>query len=115
MSLTLKHFDTRLNQWLHTDGEQNNSDSILKEDLDNTLLEFFLPKSEFSFGQMDEYSTANDLKNHPSDHDLLFSSKSRLVYGEPASLEVINSHLAPGNRDVKSKTTYKRHHLCKFK
>ena len=27
----------------------------------------------------------------------------------------INSHLAPGNRDVKSKTTYKRHHLCKFK
>jgi hypothetical protein len=98
MSLTFKHFDTRLNQWLHTDSEQNNSDSILKEDLDNTLLEFFLPKSEFSFGQMDEYSTANDLKNHPSDHDLLFSSKSRLVYGEPASLEVINK-LCPDRKD----------------
>ena len=98
MSLTLKHFDTRLNQWLHTDGEQNNSDSILKEDLNNTLLEFFLPNKEFSFGQMDEYSTAADLKNHPKDHKLLFSSKSRLLYGEPESLEVIDK-LCPDRKD----------------
>lgn len=98
MSLTLKHFDTRLNQWLHTDSNTDNHESVLTEQLDNTLLEFFLPNKQFSFGQMDEYSTATNLENHPDNHRLLFSSKSRLLYGEPESLEVINK-LCPDRKD----------------
>lgn len=98
MSLTLKHFDTRLNQWLHTDSNTDNHESVLTEQLDNTLLEFFLPNKQFSFGQMDEYSTATDLKNHPDGHRLLFSSTSRLLYGEPESLEIINK-LCPDRKD----------------
>ena len=98
MSLTFKHFDTRLNQWLHTDGNKNNPESILKEELNNTLLQFFLQDKRLSFGQMDEHSTANDLKNHPDDHVLLFSSKSRLLYGPPECLEVVEK-LCPDRKD----------------
>ena len=29
MALEFKHFDTRLNQWMHTDGNSKNPDSIL--------------------------------------------------------------------------------------
>lgn len=64
MTLHFKHFDTRLNQWIHTDGDQNNPDSILTEKLDNTLLESYFPDQEFSFGHIDEYSKPEDLQNH---------------------------------------------------
>lgn len=98
MTLTFKHFDTRLNQWLHSDGNTANPDSLIKEELDNTLLEFFLPDKQFSFGQMDDYSTASDLKNHPDGHTLLLSSKSRLLYGPEECLEVIEK-LCPDRKD----------------
>ncbi|MBE9019353.1 hypothetical protein IQ272_25120, partial [Chroococcidiopsidales cyanobacterium LEGE 13417] len=98
MTLKFNHFDTRLNQWLHTDGNTNNPDSVLSEELDNTLLEFFFPDKEFSFGQMDEYSTPEDLKNHPARHVLLFSSKSRLLYGSPECLETVEK-LCPDRKD----------------
>ncbi|MDV2994912.1 MAG: hypothetical protein N4J56_004566 [Chroococcidiopsis sp. SAG 2025] len=98
MTLKFNHFDTRLNQWLHTDGNTNNPDSVLSEELDNTLLEFFFPDKEFSFGQMDEYSTPEDLKNHPDGHVLLFSSQSRLLYGSPECLETIEK-LCPDRKD----------------
>lgn len=98
MTLTFKHFDTRLNQWLHFDGNTNNPDSLVEEKLDNTLLGFFLPEREFSFGQMDEYSTFQDLKNHPDSHQLLLSSKERLLYGSEECLEVINK-LCPDRKD----------------
>lgn len=31
MTIQAKHFDTRLNQWIHADGNTNNPDSLLKE------------------------------------------------------------------------------------
>ncbi|RUS99140.1 hypothetical protein DSM107010_68980 [Chroococcidiopsis cubana SAG 39.79] len=66
--------------------------------MDNTLLEFFLPDRQFSFGQMDEYSTPEDLKNHPSGQVLLFSSQSRLLYGSPECLETVEK-LCPDRKD----------------
>lgn len=98
MSLTLKHFDTRLNNWIYTDGNTSNFDSILTEELENTLLEYFFPDKEFSFGQMDEKSTPEDLKNHPNNHVLLFSSKTRLLYGPEECLEVVEK-LCPDRKD----------------
>ncbi|PSB54361.1 hypothetical protein C7B79_34960, partial [Chroococcidiopsis cubana CCALA 043] len=98
MVLIFNHFDPRLNQWIHTDGNRQNPNSILKEELDNTLLEFFLPDRQFSFGQMDEYSTPEDLKNHPSGQVLLFSSQSRLLYGSPECLETVEK-LCPDRKD----------------
>ncbi|QLE59707.1 hypothetical protein [Nostoc sp. TCL26-01] len=98
MSLEFKHFDTRLNQWIHSDGDKNNPYSILTEKLDNTLLESFLPGKEFSFGHIDEYSKSEDLQNHPEGHTLLLSSKTRLLYGKPECLEVIDK-LCPDRKD----------------
>ena len=80
MTLTFKHFDTRLNQWLHYDNNTTNPESLIKEELDNTLLEFFLPDKQFSFGQIDQYSKPDDLKNHPDGHKLLLASGDRLLY-----------------------------------
>jgi hypothetical protein len=98
MSLEFKHFDTRLNQWIHPDGDNKNPQSILTEKLDNTLLEFYFPGKEFSFGHLDEYSTPENLRNHPDGHTLLLSSKTRLLYGSPECLEVINK-LCPDRKD----------------
>jgi hypothetical protein len=98
MALELKHFDTRLNRWLPNYGSTRDTEPFLTEKLDNTLLEFFLPGQEFSFGQMDEHSTASDLKNHPEEHTLLLSSKSRLLYGSKECLEVIEK-LCPDRKD----------------
>ncbi len=98
MTLTFKHFDTRLNQWLHSDNNTTNPESLIKEDLNNTLLEFFLPDKQFSFGQIDQYSKPDDLKNHPDGHKLLLASGDRLVYGSAECLEVINK-LCPDRKD----------------
>ncbi|MEI2579958.1 hypothetical protein [Scytonema sp. PRP1] len=98
MTLIFKYFDTRLNQWLHTDADTSNPDSILTEELDNTLLEFFFPDKQFSFGQMDEHTKAEDLKNHPDGQILLLSSKTRLLYGPQECLEVIE-RLCPDRKD----------------
>ncbi|MBE9210545.1 hypothetical protein IQ244_29390 [Nostoc sp. LEGE 06077] len=98
MPLQFQHFDTRLNQWIHTDGDNKNPDSILTENLDNTLLEFYFPGQQFSFGHIDEYSKAEDLRNHPDGHTLLLSSKTRLLYGAPECLEVIKK-LCPDRKD----------------
>ncbi|MGH2412490.1 MAG: hypothetical protein ACRDEA_02095, partial [Microcystaceae cyanobacterium] len=99
MTLQCKHFDSRLNEWIHTDGNLNNPDSILAEELDNTLLELYFPGAEFSFGHIDEKTQAEDLYNHPEAHTLLLSSKSRLLYG-PAEccLETIEK-LCPDRKD----------------
>ncbi len=98
MTIQAKHFDTRLNQWIHTDGNTNNPESLLKEEINNTLLEHFFPGVNFSFGHMDEKSTAEQLKNHPEGDVLLLSSKTRLVYGPEECLEKI-SQLCPDNKD----------------
>ncbi|BAZ33724.1 hypothetical protein NIES4074_62380 (plasmid) [Cylindrospermum sp. NIES-4074] len=98
MTLEFKHFDTRLNQWIYTDGDTKNPHSILTEKLDNTLLEFYFPDQQFSFGHIDEHSNAEDLRNHPDGHTLLLSSKTRLLYGQPECLEVINK-LCPDRKD----------------
>ncbi|WP_176727055.1 hypothetical protein [Nostoc sp. KVJ20] len=98
MTLQFKHFDTRINQWIHDDGDKNNPDSILTENIDNTLLESYFPGKEFSFGHIDEYSKPEDLQNHPEGHILLLSSKTRLLYGSPECLEVIDK-LCPDRKD----------------
>jgi hypothetical protein len=98
MTLTFKHFDTRLNQWLHSDNNTANPESLIKEELDNTLVEFFLPDKQFSFGQVDKYSTATDLKNHPNGHKLLLASGSRLLYGSEECQRVIDK-LCPDRKD----------------
>ncbi|MHC5717250.1 MAG: hypothetical protein ACYTX0_35330, partial [Nostoc sp.] len=98
MTIQAKHFDTRLNQWIHTDGNRDNPDSLLKEELNNTLLEHFFPGVNFSFGHMDEKSTAEQLINHPEGHKLLLSSKTRLLYGPEEYLNRIKQ-LCPDNKD----------------
>jgi hypothetical protein len=98
MTLEFKHFNTRLNQWIHTDNNTKNPHSILTEKLDNTLLESYFPNQEFSFGHIDEHSTPSDLKNHPEGHTLLLSSKTRLLYGPPECLEVVEK-LCPDRKD----------------
>ncbi|MDF5727689.1 MAG: putative molybdenum carrier protein [Rhizonema sp. PD38] len=98
MTIQAKHFDTRLNQWIHIDGNTNNHDSLLKEELNNTLLEYFLTEVNFSFGHMDEKSTALQLTNHPDGHKLLLSSKTRLLYGPSECLDTIKQ-LCPDNKD----------------
>jgi hypothetical protein len=98
MTLEFRHFDTRLNQWIHTDGDRENPKSILTEKLDNTLLELYFPGKQFSFGHIDEYSKAEDLKNHPDGHILLLSSKTRLLYGHPECLTGIEK-LCPDRKD----------------
>jgi len=98
MTLEFKHFDTRLNQWIYVNGNTTNTNSILTEKLDNTLLEFFLPERDFSFGQMDEHTSAENLKNHPNGDVLLLSSKTRLLYGSVECLEVIEK-LCPDRKD----------------
>ncbi|MBG1266005.1 hypothetical protein, partial [Nostoc sp. WHI] len=94
MTLEIKHFDPRLNQWIYTDERK----TILTENLSNTLLEFYFPDKKFSFGHSDEYSTDEDLKNHPDGHILLLSSKTRLLYGEKECLETIQK-ICPDSKD----------------
>jgi hypothetical protein len=94
MTLELKHFDPRLNQWIYTDDRR----TILTEKLSNTLLESYFPDKEFSFGHSDEYSTDEDLKNHPDGHILLLSSKTRLLYGEKECLKTIQK-ICPDSKD----------------
>ncbi|MDZ8259002.1 hypothetical protein [Nostoc sp. ChiQUE01b] len=98
MTLELKHFDPRLNQWIYIDDNKTNSQSILTEKLSNTLLEFYFPDKEFSFGHSDEYSTAEELKNHPDGQILLLSSKTRLLYGDKECLETIQK-ICPDSKD----------------
>ncbi|MDZ7965861.1 MAG: hypothetical protein RM368_12935 [Nostoc sp. DedSLP03] len=98
MALELKHFDPRLNQWIYIDDNKTSSQSILTEKLSNTLLEFYFPGKEFSFGHSDEYSTAEELKNHPDGHILLLSSKTRLLYGDKECLETIQK-ICPDSKD----------------
>ncbi|MHC5746437.1 MAG: hypothetical protein ACYTXT_32000 [Nostoc sp.] len=98
MTIQAKHFDTRLNQWIHTDGNTVNPDSLLKEELNNTLIEHFFPGANFSFGHMDEKSTVEQLINHPEAHKLLLSSKTRLLYGPEECLDRIKQ-LCPDNKD----------------
>ncbi|MBW4557896.1 MAG: hypothetical protein KME59_18545 [Trichormus sp. ATA11-4-KO1] len=98
MTLKLKHCDARLNQWIHIDGDNKNPESILTEELDNTLLESYFPNKDFSFGYADEYSKPDDLRNHPDGHILLLSSKTRLLYGPSECLEVIEK-LCPDRKD----------------
>jgi len=98
MTLTFKHFDTRLNQWLHSDNNTANPESLIKEELDNTLLEFFLPDKQFSFGQIDQYSKPDDLKHHPDGHKLLLASGDRLLYGSEKCQEIIDK-LCPDRKD----------------
>lgn len=98
MTIQAKHFDTRLNQCIHTDGNTNNPDSLLNEELNNTLLEYFFPGVNFSFGHMDEKSTVEQLINHPEGHKLLLSSKTRLLYGPEECLDRIKQ-LCPDNKD----------------
>ena len=97
MSLHFRHFDTRLNQWIHTDNSKNHQ-TILTETLDHTLLESYFPNTNFSFGHIDEHSTPEDLKNHPDGHILLLSSKTRLLYGPQECLEVIEK-VCPDRKD----------------
>ncbi|MBN3957811.1 hypothetical protein [Nostoc sp. NMS8] len=98
MALELKHFDPRLNQWIYIDDNKTSSPSILTEKLSNTLLEFYFPGKEFSFGHSDEYSTAEELKNHPDGQILLLSSKTRLLYGDKECLETIQK-ICPDSKD----------------
>jgi hypothetical protein len=94
MTLEIKHFDPRLNQWIYTDERK----TILTENLSNTLLEFYFPDKKFSFGHSDEYSTDEDLKKHPDGQILLLSSKTRLLYGEKECLERIQK-ICPDSKD----------------
>ncbi|QFS51138.1 hypothetical protein [Nostoc sphaeroides] len=98
MTLEIKHFDPRLNQWIYTDDSKTDSQSILTEKLSNTLLEFYFPDKEFSFGHSDEYSTDEELKNHPDGQILLLSSKTRLLYGDKECLETIQK-ICPDSKD----------------
>ncbi|MDZ8141055.1 MAG: hypothetical protein RM049_38195 [Nostoc sp. DedQUE04] len=98
MTLELKHFDPRLNHWIYIDDSKTDSQSILTEKVSNTLLEFYFPGKEFSFGHSDEYSNDEELKNHPDGQTLLLSSKTRLLYGDKECLETIQK-ICPDSKD----------------
>ena len=85
MTLTLKHFDTRTGEWItihnsNLQNRQDNSNIILTEKLENTLLEAFLNKEfplqdysdAFSIGKVDEASSPENLyPNHHPNGDVL--------------------------------------------
>jgi hypothetical protein len=98
MTLSFKHFDTRLNQWITNENPSLVDEPILTEKLDNTLLELYFPNQQFSFGHIDEKSTVDNLYKHPDNHVLLLSSSSRLLYGSPDCLETIEK-LCPDRKD----------------
>ncbi|MEO0968757.1 MAG: hypothetical protein AAFX80_10555, partial [Cyanobacteria bacterium J06639_18] len=111
MTIVAKHFDTRLGRNIETYDKkakkQEHLNSLafksekitpLKEELNNTLLEYFFPDTEFSFGHGDEYTTVTELKNHPDNHKLLISSKSRYLYGDESAFEIIDE-IFPDRKD----------------
>ncbi|MDY7012226.1 MAG: hypothetical protein SVX43_01280, partial [Cyanobacteriota bacterium] len=97
MTLNIKHFDCRLNQWL---DDPSHESGILTEKLENTLLEEFFPEGSdrFSFGHIDEYSSPEELKNHPNGDVLLLASGTRLLYGSPEYLTKIEE-ICPDPKD----------------
>lgn len=111
MTIISKHFDTRLGQNIETydkeakKQEKLNSSALktekitsLKEELDNTLLEYLFPDTEFSFGHGDEFTTIDELKNHPDGHKLLISSKSRYLYADEPAFEIVDQ-VFPDRKD----------------
>ncbi len=99
MVLSVKHFDVRLKQWVHTDNDTNNPDSILKDKLENTELEYFFPDKSFSATYIDEKITDEQLKNnHPDGHVLLLAQGTRLTYGLPECLPIIE-RIYPDSKD----------------
>ncbi|GJD22836.1 hypothetical protein RIVM261_077920 [Rivularia sp. IAM M-261] len=99
MVLSVKHFDVRLKQWVHTDNDTNNPDSILKDKLENTELEYFFPDKSFSATYIDEKITDEQLKNnHPDGHVLLLAQGTRLTYGSPECLPIIE-RIYPDSKD----------------
>ncbi|NJO59346.1 MAG: hypothetical protein HC836_13845 [Richelia sp. RM2_1_2] len=111
MTILAKHFDTRLGQDIETyDKEAKKQEklnfsapktekiTLLKEKLNNTLLEYFFPNTEFSFGHGDEFTTIDELKNHPNDHKLLISSKSRYLYADESAFEIVDD-IFPDRKD----------------
>ncbi|MEM7552522.1 MAG: reverse transcriptase-like protein [Cyanobacteria bacterium P01_A01_bin.84] len=111
MSIISKHFDTRLGQnieaydkeakkqqKLNTSAPKTEKITSLKEELNNTLLEYFFPDTEFSFGHGDEFTTIDELKNHPDDHKLLISSKSRYLYADESAFEIVDE-IFPDRKD----------------
>ena len=111
MTIISKHFDTRLGQNIETyDKEAKKQEKLnsllpktekitsLKEELNNTLLEYFFPNTEFSFGHGDEFTTINELKNHPDNHKLLISSKSRYLYADESAFDIVDD-IFPDRKD----------------
>ncbi|MCH2232394.1 MAG: hypothetical protein MK105_18810, partial [Crocinitomicaceae bacterium] len=110
MTLTLKHFDTRTGEWItipnfSLQNRQDNSNIILTEKLENTLIESFLNKefpsqdytSSLSIGKVDEASKQDDLlsTNHPNGDVLLLSNGKRLLYGPAEIKEQLIKKLNP--------------------
>ncbi|MEL4896895.1 hypothetical protein P9B04_15785, partial [Crocosphaera sp. Alani8] len=108
--LTLKHFDTRTGEWItlpnpNNNTQRENTNIILDEKLDNTLLEAFLKKEfpdkdyseSFSIGHLDEASEAEDLysNRHPNGDVLLLSNGQRLLYGPAEIKEQLINKLNP--------------------
>nr|MDJ0728116.1 PriCT-2 domain-containing protein [Prochloraceae cyanobacterium] len=94
-----KSFDLATNSWIYDDRPTlNNPDNILSEDLDHTLLQTFFPDGEFSIGHVDEYTSTEDLNNHPQGHQLLISSGTRFLYTDPQTHQKIDS-LCPDLKD----------------
>ena len=111
MTTFAKHFDTRLGQDIETYDKQAKKQeklnsslpkteniTLLKEELKNTLLEYFFPDTEFSFGHGDEFTTIDELKNHPDNHRLLISSKSRYLYADDSAFEIVDK-IFPDRKD----------------
>ena len=111
MTILSKHFDARLGQNIEVYNKEAKKQkklnplapktekiTSLKEELNNTLLEYFFPDTEFSFGHGDEFTTVDELKNHPDNHKLLISSKSRYLYADESAFEIVDK-IFPDRKD----------------
>ena len=94
MVLKIKHFNLKTKEWIAKEPGQP-----WVENLENTLLEALFPGQEFSFAQVDESITAEELRrNHPDGERLLFSSKTRFLYGNEEVLQKVEQ-MFPNRKD----------------
>jgi hypothetical protein len=99
--LKLKHFDTDLNQWVSSFDRLTNTQTVLTEELNNSMLEAIFPNAPedtFSIGYIHEWTQAENLTRHPDNCSMLFSSGNRCFYG-PKEYKTELDKILPDEKD----------------
>ncbi|MEG3861254.1 hypothetical protein [Microcoleus sp. herbarium12] len=99
--LKLKHFDTDLNQWVSSFDRLTNTQTVLTEELNNSMLEAIFPdapEDTFSIGYIHEWTQSENLTCHPDNCEMLFSSGNRCFYG-PTEYKTELDKILPDEKD----------------